>query len=380
MGSQSKRKKGTKDNRSIITDIKRETDQDANRTALLPSFEGLAYSPVGICQTDYVDVTDTIDSLQTAGGGGAGGPAPGQVTGLTATVMSDFIINLDWSIPSGSVDFYNVYMSTTSGFTPVSPIANPTVSDYSVAGLSPGTTYYFKVSGVFNGAEGVFSAQATATTTGSAPPANTPPPPDVILSLTDAGISAPTSSPRWQLNIDWQGVAYSPAVTGYKFRFSIDPTFTHFWQQNLSSGGVVNGVTFPTGGMMLGATYYCQALSTNINGDGFWSATQTITIPGPAAGSLSAPTGLNMTPASSTQLDIVWNPVAGATGYRIYVSRWPDNSTYVFLTVGSGQPNVSATAANANILANTIYYVRVSTYNANGEGPLTAADSATTPP
>lgn len=60
MGSQSKRKKGTKDQRNTITDIKRQIDQDAARTALQPSLE-VDYSPAGVGLPEIIRVTDNLD-------------------------------------------------------------------------------------------------------------------------------------------------------------------------------------------------------------------------------------------------------------------------------------------------------------------------------
>jgi hypothetical protein len=64
MGSHRRKKKSTSDNRTIISDLKREADQDALRTALQPTFEGLAYIPSIIAITDFVSVTESVDPSQ----------------------------------------------------------------------------------------------------------------------------------------------------------------------------------------------------------------------------------------------------------------------------------------------------------------------------
>lgn len=60
----SKKKKGTGDHREIISDIKRQQDQDAIRTALQPTFEGTLYVPPIINVIDYVFVTETTGASQ----------------------------------------------------------------------------------------------------------------------------------------------------------------------------------------------------------------------------------------------------------------------------------------------------------------------------
>src|SRR6266498_1037471 len=63
MGSQHKKKKGNKDVRTVINDMKREADMTASRTAIQPRFE-IGYSPLGISTMDWVHVTDSIDMSQ----------------------------------------------------------------------------------------------------------------------------------------------------------------------------------------------------------------------------------------------------------------------------------------------------------------------------
>jgi len=64
MGSHRRKKKGTSDNRSIVSDIKRQADQDALRTALQPTFEGTTYTPAIVAITDFVNVTESVDPSQ----------------------------------------------------------------------------------------------------------------------------------------------------------------------------------------------------------------------------------------------------------------------------------------------------------------------------
>jgi hypothetical protein len=85
---------------------------------------------------------------------------------------------------------------------------------------------------------------------------------------------------------------------------------------------------------------------------------------------LAAPTGLTATPYSSSGIALTWNPVSGATGYKVYNGL---TSTVAF--VG----NVSSNSAyNINLPANTTVYFKVSAYNSSGEGPMSSVVSATT--
>src|SRR4029077_14500599 len=96
MGSQQKKKKRTKDVRSTTSEIKRTQDLDANKLALQPKFE-LGYSPTGVGTIDLVNVTESINSVQTNAP-----TAPATVTGLNVTVAGDNALNLTWTA-SGSI-------------------------------------------------------------------------------------------------------------------------------------------------------------------------------------------------------------------------------------------------------------------------------------
>ena len=94
-----------------------------------------------------------------------------QVAGLSVTAARSTQLNLSWTANTEpDLNHYNVYRGTTAGF-PVTlgttiPVATPTTSPYSNTGLSPSTTYYYKVSAVDNaGNIGPLSTERSGTTT-----------------------------------------------------------------------------------------------------------------------------------------------------------------------------------------------------------------------
>ncbi len=112
-----------------------------------------------------------IIKIPGIGTGKAGGDTvpPSQVTGLTINMISSSQVILNWH-PNTEVDLnhYNVHRSTSSGFTPSSSnlIAQRTTTSYNNTGLSPSTTYYYKVAAVDNsGNIGSPSIQLSVTTT-----------------------------------------------------------------------------------------------------------------------------------------------------------------------------------------------------------------------
>lgn len=78
---------------------------------------------------------------------------------------------------------------------------------------------------------------------------------------------------------------------------------------------------------------------------------------------LSVPTGLALTSSSSSSLNFSWNPVANATGYKIY-----KEGVYVSSTT-------STTGILSGLSPATAYSVQVSAYNDVGDGALCSAVS-----
>ncbi|AUX48004.1 uncharacterized protein SOCE26_095300 [Sorangium cellulosum] len=91
---------------------------------------------------------------------------PAAPTSLAATAAGSSAISLRWTASSGAAS-YNVYRSTTPGFTPGSAnriATGVTSTSYTSAGLSASTTYHFKVTAANTGGESPASNQASATT------------------------------------------------------------------------------------------------------------------------------------------------------------------------------------------------------------------------
>ena len=99
---------------------------------------------------------------------------PSAPTNLVATASSSSVIGLTWTEPTPPVNCtissYNVYRSTTSGFTPGSGnlIASGVTSpSYSNTGLTASTTYYYVVEALDSFGTSPASNQASATTEAS---------------------------------------------------------------------------------------------------------------------------------------------------------------------------------------------------------------------
>jgi hypothetical protein len=115
-------------------------------------------------------------SVSAAAGSGGGGMTPcGAVasapTGVMGTAASSSVINVSWNADTApvncSISSYNVYRSTTSGFTPsLSNLvgSNITATSFSDTGLAASTTYFYIVEAADAAGLSAASAQASAAT------------------------------------------------------------------------------------------------------------------------------------------------------------------------------------------------------------------------
>jgi hypothetical protein len=113
------------------------------------------------------------DALTITAGGSppSCGGVPGAPGGLSALAASSSQINLSWTAstaPAGcSVGSYNVFRSTTSGFTPSSTnqiASGVTTTTYDDTTAACNTTYHYAVEGVDSDGASAPSVQASATT------------------------------------------------------------------------------------------------------------------------------------------------------------------------------------------------------------------------
>jgi len=99
---------------------------------------------------------------------GAACTAPTAPSGLSATAISSSQINLAWTASTSSCALtYNVFRSTTSGFTPSSGnqiASGVTVTSFSDTRLAASTTYFYLVEATNSGGTSGPSNQASATT------------------------------------------------------------------------------------------------------------------------------------------------------------------------------------------------------------------------
>ncbi|MGO8670283.1 MAG: malectin domain-containing carbohydrate-binding protein, partial [Capsulimonadaceae bacterium] len=175
-------------------------------------------------------------------------------TGLAATAVASNVISLTWNAvtPPAScvINEYNVFRSTTSGFTPsTSNLIAPNVENNSYDDTSPAlagtTTYYYVVEAVDSYGASAASAQASVLT----PAGNIPPIP--------TGLAASYGNGR--VSLSWTASTGATSYNVYRGTASGGESATAF----------ASGVTSPTyidTAVVNGTTYYYEVAAVNANG------------------------------------------------------------------------------------------------------------------
>ncbi|NLD91586.1 MAG: 4Fe-4S binding protein [Fibrobacter sp.] len=265
--------------------------------------------------------------------------APGTLTKGTVT---DSSIAISWQSASGALS-YKVYFSTSQNGT-YEVHGTATGTQYTLNGLTAGTTYYIKVTAISgtreSAASGVLSAQ-TAVKAASVP----------------SGVKA-TSVSATSITVIWTAVESAVSYIIYGGTSS----------SSLAQIGTSTSTTFSHTGLTAATTYYYAVASVNAGGT---SARSTTVSAATGTAAPSTPTGLTATVASSTSITVKFNTVTGATGYKLYSSS--NNNTFTLLS-----SLTSTNYTHSGLTANTTYYYKVSAVNGSAESAQSASVSART--
>src|SRR5579875_783710 len=284
---------------------------------------------------------------------------------LMARAASTSQIDLSWSPPADLggllITGYKIDRSTNGGST-WSTIVFSTgnaQTTYANGGLSPGTTYWYRVSAITLILTSAPSNTASATTLTPVTPPGAP-----------SGLVA--TGGNSQVALSWNAPSSNggSAITSYDIYRGTSPG-------GEASGPVASGVTstrYTDTGVANGQAYYYQVRAVNSAGTGAASNEASAT-PSTAPG---APSGLVATGGNS-QVALSWNAPSSnggsaITSYDIYRGTSPGGEAGTPLTIvgGSALSYADTSAANGQT-----YYYTVRASNSAGTGPQSNEASAT---
>ncbi len=236
-------------------------------------------------------------------------------------------VSLIWSTVVCATNYY-VKRSTNNGG-PYSLIASTSATNYTDPGVLGGTTYYYVVSALGVGGEGLNSAQVSAKPMPPAAPAN-------LTVFTNCG----------QISLTWSAAI---CATNY------------YVKRSTANGGPysliasTSATNYTDTGTLGGTTYYYVVSALNAAGEGDNSAQVSATPLPPAA-----PIFLNVT-TNYVQVSLTWSTVTCATNYHIKRS-----TSFIGPYTPLGSTTATSYTDNTVLGCSTYYYV-VSAFDAGGE-------------
>src|SRR5450631_2269063 len=283
---------------------------------------------------------------------------------LAATAGSGSVA-LSWSAPvsdgGAAITGYNVYRGTTSGGESATPVAtNVSTRSFTDAGLTNGTTYYYKVAAV--NAVGTSPQSAQAIAMPQLVQATVPAAPAGLVAL--GGSSSVGLS--WSTPVSDGG----SAITGYNvFRGT-----TAGGESATAVATNVKATSFTDTGLTNATTYYYKVAAVNAVGTSPSSGEASAT---PQATAPSAPLTLVASGGNATA-GLSWSVPASnggspITGYNLYRGTTAGGESTTAVAT-----NVALTSFSDTGLTNgATYYYKVAAVNAVGTSPQSNEASAT---
>ena len=269
-------------------------------------------------------------------------PPIGSPSSLTATSVSASQINLNWTASSASGVVYDVFRSTTSGFTPSSAnqIATATGTSYSDTGLAVNTTYYYVVEASNTSGTSAPASQASATT--------------IAIPAAPANLSA-TSASSSEVDLSWTASATSGV------------TYT-VMRNGVAVANGLSGTSYSDTGLTASTTYSYAVEAVNAAGT---SPASNAAVTTTSAGSTvtapvitTAPTNQTVTigrtatfsvVASGTSLTYQWYKngavITGATSasYTTPGTTYGDNTSTFTVAVSNSAGSANSSAATLSV-------------------------------
>ena len=308
----------------------------------------------GLTNNDFDDVT-----VATTPPPGAN--PPGAPTGVTGSPL-DRAVALSWTPPAsdGGSPITNYQITPYVGATAQAPVlTGSAATSFTVAGLTNGVAYTFKVAAINAAGTGPDSAASSQITPQPAPPPG--PPTDVVASPGNASAALRWTAP---------GSDGGSPIIGYR----ITPYVTGVAQTPINTGST--GTTYTVPGLTNGRTYTFTVAAINSSGAGPESVESNAVTPAPPMAP-GAPTGVTGTPRDRA-VALTWTAPASdggspLTGYRIVPYIGANAQTPVL--TGSTSTGFTVTG----LTNGTVYTFTVAAINAVGTGAASTPSDPITP-
>ena len=270
-------------------------------------------------------------------------PVPGSVR---ASAVSSDSIQINWNAVTGAMN-YKVYRSSTASGS-YQLISTRTDTSYTDMGLTPLTTYYYKVSALTAMGESGQSDPIQATT----PAENVVPAP--------GGLQA-SSLGSTSILINWITVT---EASGYRIYRSDSASGSYILV------GTSSTTSYTNTGLSPSTLYYYKVSTVHSKGESEQSSpisAMTQTEP-----DIQPPAGINASTLGTSSIQVSWSNVSGATGYKVYRSNSASGS-YNFLGSVSSSPYT-----DGGLSASSTWYYKVSSVKDSQESAMSSSYASAT--
>ncbi len=304
----------------------------------------------------------------------SGGTVPAVPAGLTATASGPSQINVSWSASQGATG-YDLEVDGTT----LSNITSP----YAHTGLTAGSTHSYRVRAKNSSGTSAWSTTVNATTTGSTSPNLALNKAATALSVEGSGFEAGkafdgSATTRWASveYVDPQWI-YVDLSTSYNigsvkltwedayaksYRIEVSPDKTNWTTvySTTSGNGATDDISFSSV-----SGRYVRMYGTQRGTAYGYSLYEFEVYEGAAPQVPAVPTGLAASAASSSQINVSWSSVSGATGYDLEVD-------------GTVISDITSPYAHTGLAAGSTHGYRVRAKNSAGTSPWSTSANATT--
>jgi YD repeat-containing protein len=305
----------------------------------------------GLTYDDGTIVTYSYDSNGNRTGTKVTAGPPGAPTNISATAQSISQINVSWTASSAAagstISGYYVERCQGAGCTSFSQIGTTSDPSYVDPGLSPSTTYVYRIRSYSSaGLTSAYSATASATTNAD----TTPPTAPASLTATAASGS--------QINLTWTGSTDNVGVVGYKIERCQGSGCTSFTQITTTSGASYSDTSLSQGSTY---TYRVRAYDAAGNNSGY-SNTAAVTLADTTPP--SAPAGLTASLSGGSTVNLSWSASTdnvAVAGYAIERCQGSGCTSFTQITTTG-----STSYSDGGVSNGFAYGYRVRAYDAAG--------------
>ena len=280
-------------------------------------------------------------------------PAP--PSALVATSTGTSTISLGWTDHSGNEAHFQVDRKEGAGgsWAPlISPGSNQTT--WGDSGLTPVSTYYYRVRACNAAGCSSYTSEAGATTADV--------PPSAPGALAAAATGATT------IDVSWIDLSSNETEFRIERKEGVGGSWSHVGTRPQDS------TSFPDSGLSPGLTYFYRVTACHTTSCSGPSGEASATTPGTPP---EAPSGLSAVATGPSTADLRWvDNSAGELGFRV---ERKEGAAGTYATV-ENVPTNSTAFSDTGLSANTEYFYRVIAHNASGDSPPSNEASSTTWP